>query len=228
MLHLLWSVDTVASIEKLAVKKMPSDLKETLNEVIKIEFWAGCIKKNQTECLPNCHTFLKDNLQEYFPKQSDPLTWLRNSFMDEDNGMKQNLSVTEKEQLTDISTDLTLKTKYKDSLLPFWINLLHEYPELSKRALKHFMAFATTNMCEAAFSIYVATKNKYRSKLDAAPDMRLQLTNIVPDLMVFVARSKLTHHIKKSSPDLYIYGFPKGAFENRDSTSKLAIIKPES
>lgn len=76
---------------------------------------------------------LKDNLQEYFSKQSDPLTWLHNPFMDADNVMKQNLSVTEKEQLIDISTDLTLKTKYnKDSLLPFWINLLHEYPELAK------------------------------------------------------------------------------------------------
>ena len=172
--------------------------------LLKIEFWIGCVKKNQTECLPNCHAFLnensleladstrdcmiqhlqqlKDNLREYFPKQSDPLKWLRNPFMDADNVMKQNLSVTEKEQLIDVATDLTLKTKYnKDFLLPFLANLLHEYPELAKRALKHLMPFATTYMCEAAFSRYIATKNKYRSKLDAAPDMRLQLTNIVPD-----------------------------------------------
>ena len=125
---------------------------------------------------------LKDTLQEHFPQQADPLTWLRNPFMDADNVMKQNLSVVEKEQLIDISTDLTLKTKYnKDSLLPFWINLLQEFPELAKRALQHLMPFATTYMCEAAFYRYIATKNKYRSKLDAAPDMCLQLTNIVSD-----------------------------------------------
>ncbi|XP_066957958.1 zinc finger BED domain-containing protein 5-like [Macrobrachium rosenbergii] len=102
--------------------------------------------------------------------------------MDADNVMKQNLSVTEKQQLTDVSTDLTLKAKYnKEFLLPFWANLLHEYPESVKRALKHLMPFATTYMCEAASSRYIATKNEYRSKLDAAPDTRLLLTNIVPD-----------------------------------------------
>ena len=56
--------------------------------------------------------------------------------------------------------------------------------------------YATTYMCEAAFSRYIATKNKYRSKLDAAPDMRLLLKQFLT-LMASVARNKLTHHIKK-------------------------------
>lgn len=52
---------------------------------------------------------LQDNLGEFFPKQSDLRTWLPNSFIGADV-MKQNLPVTEKEHLSDISTDLTLNT----------------------------------------------------------------------------------------------------------------------
>ena len=32
--------------------------------LLKTQFWAGCIKKSQTECLPNCHTFLNENSLE--------------------------------------------------------------------------------------------------------------------------------------------------------------------
>lgn len=29
--------------------------------LVKIEFWIGCVKKNQTECLPYCHALLNEN-----------------------------------------------------------------------------------------------------------------------------------------------------------------------
>ncbi|XP_003741049.1 zinc finger BED domain-containing protein 5-like [Galendromus occidentalis] len=41
--------------------------------------------------------------------------------------------------------------------------------------------FASTYPCERGFSVYIATKNKYRNRLDAEPDMRLQLSGNTPN-----------------------------------------------
>jgi hypothetical protein len=39
---------------------------------------------------------------------------------------------------------------------------------------------STVNLCEVRFSTYVATKIKYRNRLDVAPDMRIELSTITP------------------------------------------------
>ncbi|GBP73643.1 Zinc finger BED domain-containing protein 5 [Eumeta japonica] len=57
-----------------------------------------------------------------------------------------------------------------------------EYPMLGKMALNIFLPFPTTYLCETGFSTYTATKTKYRNRLDAESDMRLQLSSIKPDI----------------------------------------------
>ncbi|XP_060873899.1 protein FAM200A-like [Metopolophium dirhodum] len=84
----------------------------------------------------------------------------------EENIKNANLSSTEKEQLLEISSDTTLKSKfYMSENDSFWISLQNEYPEVSKKAMQILLPFSTSYMCESAFSILKVTKTKKRSTL---------------------------------------------------------------
>ncbi|CAK9816493.1 Zinc finger BED domain-containing protein 5 [Anthophora plagiata] len=94
-----------------------------------------------------------------------------------------NISASDYENLIDLISDTDLKEKYKDQPLnDFWASLSEEYPNFSKQAIIVLLPFSTTYLCEAEFSYYTATKSKCRNRLDATPDIRIQLTNIVPDI----------------------------------------------
>ena len=56
--------------------------------------------------------------------------------------------------------------------------------------------------CESGFSAYAYTKNKYRSRPDAAPDMCIQLSDIKPDFKAVIHEkiwSSYMLHIKLAS-----------------------------
>ncbi len=72
----------------------------------------------------------------------------------------------------------------------FWIQTLTDNPEINNRSLKYIMPFATTYLCEKMISLYIATKNKYRNKLDAEHDMSLQITSIVPDIKLLCTKKQ--------------------------------------
>ncbi|VVC29107.1 Hypothetical protein CINCED_3A024428 [Cinara cedri] len=63
-----------------------------------------------------------------------------------------------------------------------WAQLGEDRSILSSKAKLLLLHFGTTYLCETAFSRYTATKTKYRSRLDAENDMRLQLTSVTPDI----------------------------------------------
>ena len=53
--------------------------------------------------------------------------------------------------------------------------------------------FATTYLCETAFSRYAAMKSKYINRIDAAADMRIQLASIVPNIKQICNGKKQKH-----------------------------------
>ena len=63
-------------------------------------------------------------------------------------------------------------------LTEFWCSSKDEYPQLSQKAVLALLPFATTYMCETGFSTYVSTKTKYRNRLDAEPNITIQLSSI--------------------------------------------------
>ncbi len=54
------------------------------------------------------------------------------------------------------------------------------YPHIGEEAVRHLLPFASTYLCETAFSSLTYLKNKYRTKLDVENDLRLALTKIEP------------------------------------------------
>jgi len=171
---------------------------------LKLNLWHECITNGNTECfakltdtLENKSVTLDQNVKkhilehlsglqktflEYFPPQTDNFSWVQNPFVESSDA--KTLSLKEREQLIDISTDTTLETTYRQvEIVTFWVKLLNEYPEISERAVKVLMPFVTTYLCERSFSLYIATKTKYRNKLDAENVMRLRLTPISPNIV---------------------------------------------
>ncbi|QQP49296.1 Uncharacterized protein FKW44_009911, partial [Caligus rogercresseyi] len=126
---------------------------------------------------------LRQQLREYFPVTPKEKNWMRNPFNIETSDMPTDLTAAEQESLIELSCDGTLKCNFKkQSLLDFWIQQHGEYPVLSDKAVRALLPFATTYLCEKGFSSLAAIKTKYRSRLDAEPDLRLKLCSIEPDI----------------------------------------------
>ena len=76
-----------------------------------------------------------------------------------------------------------LKISFQDQgITDFWLNLQDAFKILSDKAKLLLLAFSTTYLCEAGFSANTATKTKYRNRLNAEPDIRLQLSSIEPNI----------------------------------------------
>ena len=73
----------------------------------------------------------------------------------------------------------------------FWIAMTQNYSDLAKMALKVLIPFATTYECEAAFSILLHIRTKYRNKLDVTHDMRVALTKAQPKTDEIIATKQV-------------------------------------
>jgi hypothetical protein len=66
------------------------------------------------------------------------------------------------------------KIKINVDVSSFWINLLNEYPKISRKAMNAVLPFSISYICEAVFSSMNAIKTKNRSQLKKLEDdMRL-------------------------------------------------------
>jgi hypothetical protein len=98
--------------------------------------------------------------------------WIQNPFSVKEKPV--GFSMTDYENLIDITSDSQLVQKFKEvSLITFRGDLCQEYSALSKRAIRPLTPFASTYLCETGFSIYAATKTKYRNRPNAASDLRI-------------------------------------------------------
>ncbi|VVC28346.1 Hypothetical protein CINCED_3A016197 [Cinara cedri] len=71
-----------------------------------------------------------------------------------------NLKISE--ELIDLSSDENLRIRFQENACDtFWISIKFEYPELSKQAISILLPFASTYLCETAFSTLKIIKNKY-------------------------------------------------------------------
>jgi hypothetical protein len=107
--------------------------------------------------------------------------WIQNPFSVKEK--PAGFSTIDYENLIDITSHSQLVQKFKEvSLITFWGDLCQEYSALSRRAIRQLISFASTYLCETKFSNYAATNAKYRNRLNAASDLKIQLSNIKPDI----------------------------------------------
>ncbi|XP_060874674.1 zinc finger BED domain-containing protein 5-like, partial [Metopolophium dirhodum] len=123
---------------------------------------------------------------KYFPTDREVLLkdheWILNPFSVCEK--PSCLSSIEYESLIDITSDSTLKSTFSNnSYVQFWLNLkTTSFDDLSKKAITILQPFATTYLGEAGFSAYTTIKTKYRNHLNVEPDLRIQLSQIEPDI----------------------------------------------
>ncbi|KAI6648614.1 Protein ZBED8 isoform X1 [Oopsacas minuta] len=112
-------------------------------------------------------------------------TWICNPFSTDVNSIDD--SDLAKDDIIDLSTKEMLHCEFDSkSLGEFWCSLTQAYPRLAKRAMKALIPFATSYLCESGFSGLVNIKTKNRNRLDVQHDMRIALSNIIPEFHLLI------------------------------------------
>uniref|UniRef100_A0A8C4RMF6 Zinc finger BED domain-containing protein 5 n=1 Tax=Erpetoichthys calabaricus TaxID=27687 RepID=A0A8C4RMF6_ERPCA len=125
---------------------------------------------------------LLDQFNFYFGDLNvESFSWVSSPFLAHIDSL--NLPTSELNQLIELTSDTTLKMMHpRVSLMKFWTQASHEYPELSQKAFKIILPFATSYLCECGFSALVTIKTKCRSRLEVEDELRLSLSSITPHL----------------------------------------------
>lgn len=149
------------------------------NELKITESFLEIIKEHLNNLLQNLNSYFPKDVQESIRKNYE---WILNPFSVTSKPAAA-LNAAEYEVLIDMVSDSYYQTSFKSKpISEFWAQLGKDHSILSSKAKLLLLPFGTTYLCETAFSRYTATKTKYRSRLDAEDDMRLQLTSVIPDI----------------------------------------------
>lgn len=185
----------------------------------KLEFWMSSIQCGRFDSFPALKEFseetetgklsqeltneiiehlkcLHNSVSQYFPEEWDNhlrnYSWVKNPYVVSEK--PHNFSSQEYEKFIDMTSDSVLKTSFENRpLAEFWCGIQEEYPEMTRKAISVLLPFISTYLCEAGFSSYVSTKTKYRNRLNAESDMRLQLSSIKPNIKELCSYKKQHH-----------------------------------
>lgn len=113
----------------------------TLNQFLKES--SLTLKEEEKNILTQHLTRAQSYFEDYLPKDEiKAQQWVNDPFQTE---TPQHFSTEEAEQLIDISTDLSLKSKFQSqSLFELWSGIENEFPMLSKKALRTVIPFASS------------------------------------------------------------------------------------
>ena len=129
------------------------------------------------------------NFDHYFSADKDPQhenLWINDPFIQDINSC--NLDAHEKQCLIELGCDSTLQSRFKkESLTTFWISLEDEYLSLSFKALKLFVVFSTSYLCEKSFSALTLIKTKEKNRLDAESQLRISEISFMPHFSLLLA-----------------------------------------
>lgn len=167
----------------------------------KVILWKKSVSRGDYRSFPSLDQFLQANgmalkkelravfvlyfsqlhlhLEKFFPEDEiESIKWVKDPFTTD---IPPNFSNEEAEQLIDVSTDSTLKIRFRSQSLPeFWCQTETQYPVISKRALRVLILFANTYLFEAGFSAVAALKSKYGANINIEKEMRVAISKITP------------------------------------------------
>ncbi|XP_072395218.1 protein FAM200A-like [Diabrotica undecimpunctata] len=130
---------------------------------------------------------LIEEFQKYFPNTCDDSIFRMSidSFHVNIDSLPESLQ----EDAFQIKHDSSAKYNFDIIDKPsFWLKYFKVYPSVSREALRLYLRFSSTYLCEKAFSTLVVIKTKYRNKLDAASDLRCELTKTQPRIGILVKK----------------------------------------
>jgi len=130
---------------------------------------------------------LVQQLDNYFPQQEE-LPWIVNPFINFLENVKY-IPPSLQEKFSELTEDSSLSIEFKTTdLTSFWIKARQEFPVIADMALKVLLPFASTYLCETSFSSLVYLKNKYRSRMNVEPDLRIKLSKIEPEITTLMRK----------------------------------------
>jgi len=117
--------------------------------------------------------------------------WIRNpSLADLDAVCDDDMA---KDDLIELRTMQMLRSDFNSkNVAEFWCSLTQAYPRLVKRAMVALIPFATSYLCESGFSTLLTIKTKQRNRLDVKDDMRVALSQTIPQFHVLVEKKTTT------------------------------------
>jgi len=99
------------------------------------------------------------SFQNYFPGDDQQLNWIKDPFTTD---LPTELTISEQNQLLDLSSDPVSKSKFASSPLPeFWIAMKKQYPTVVNKAIRTLIQFASSYLCETGFSALAVINIKY-------------------------------------------------------------------
>nr|XP_033506785.1 zinc finger BED domain-containing protein 5-like [Epinephelus lanceolatus] len=180
----------------------------------KLDLWCACVEQGSVEMFPtledvveqtglqlNCvqqvviaHLKgLREQFGDYFGEETLANQWVRNPFSFPVTP-RDGLTLQEEEALVELNSNMDLKQKMGEvSLAHFWLSVETEFPHLTKKAVKVFIPFTSTYLCECGFSALTTIKSKYRSRLRVEDDLRLFLSTAHPRINRLCASKTQTH-----------------------------------
>ncbi|XP_067945130.1 protein FAM200A-like [Watersipora subatra] len=92
------------------------------------------------------------------------------------------------EEFLELTNNSALKDDFKElSIEHFWVQAQRLYPNISLAAFKMLIPFASTYLCESAFSAMLTIKSKSRNRLEAEADLRCALSTTTPNIKILVS-----------------------------------------
>ncbi|KAK0146558.1 Zinc finger BED domain-containing protein 5 [Merluccius polli] len=136
---------------------------------------------------------LREQFGDYFGEETSANQWVRDPFsfpVTPHDG----LTLQEEEALVELNSNMDLKQKMSEvSLAHFLLSVETEFPHLTKKAVKVFIPFTSTYLCECGFSALTMIKSKYRSWLWVEDDLCLFLSTAHPRINRLCASKAQTH-----------------------------------
>jgi len=128
--------------------------------------------------------------ERYFPSSKRSYTqfpWIVSPFTVEIAVL--NLDSLLEEELIELSCDKGMENLFSSvDLLSFWSTVSSNYTNIGSAAMRAFLPFPTTYLCELGFSTLATLKYKKRNRLNAAADMRVAVSTIVPQWNILVEK----------------------------------------
>ena len=135
---------------------------------------------------------LKQEFERYFPDLVDTelAEWkmTRNPFRLNEDILPDDLQ----EEFVEMKCNSVAKDDFEAmSLTDFWTKYVHIYKSVGSVALRTFLPFSSTYLCESGFSALVNIKTKHRNKLNCEADLRCVLSATKPRIKLLVSQKQL-------------------------------------